>query len=285
MPKSPELRGRAFAVEAPSDTRLDLGSKGLRYTIGSGPSEGTLVFLHGWNGGPGGLFDALASELGKSGHSFTAVAPWLRSPSDDAPHTMTNQLARARAAIEATEGPVVLVGHSFGGKAALALAKELTGKVVGVVGLAPSVNMAYSYWKTFSGERGLPAPKVAAKRYLSREKMLRKELGRIDRGSEEGEQRASAIEQEVSDLDFQRDLVTHDEPALESHLATPTLVFQGTDDRAVSVHYIRRFAETNVDQVHLVELTGESHQFANSIPSIAQPLADFASRQLSGAKP
>ena len=136
--------------------RQDLGESGLRYQIGTGTPEGTLVFLHGMGGEPGDLFDDLAKSLGRTGSSFTAVSPWLRTPGKAS--SMTEQLDRARAAIAAQPGNVILVGHSFGGKAALQLAKEFPGKVIGVVGLAPSVKMAYSFWKGLTGERVLPDP-------------------------------------------------------------------------------------------------------------------------------
>jgi len=255
--------------------RQDLGAAGVRYRIGTGAPRGTLVFLHGWGGAPGGeLFDRLAEGIATSGGSFTAVAPWLRARGDPAaPHTMSGQLALARAAIAALPGPVVLVGHSFGGKAALALAKELPSKVVGVVGLAPSVNMAHAYWKGLTGERGLPSPARMLETYAVEEHKLEAELAALP---ETDSERAHEIRSALADLRFQKDLARYDEPALESHLATPTLVFHGTEDGAVSIHYARRFAETNADRVRLVELPGEGHGLADAVGAIASEVTAFA---------
>jgi alpha-beta hydrolase superfamily lysophospholipase len=59
-----------------------------------------------------------------------------------------------------------------------------------------------------------------------------------------------------------RDLIQFQEPRVESGIRTPTLVFHGTDDRAVSIHYARRFAEPDRNPgATLVELPGTGHQF------------------------
>ncbi len=230
------------------------------------------IFLHGLGGEPTHFpLEGLEKALAKLGTELSISAPWLRPVRIDdegkahgtAPHTMSDQLARARAAIDAHDGPVVLIGHSFGGKAALALAKQRPDKVKGVIAFAPSVKMLYAYYKNLTGERGLPDSAKIAARLDVHEQWLRNELPKHDPDSKE----AHGVRGELGYLATMQDLVKHDEPNLELGVAVPTLHLHGTDDEAVSIHYARRFAEQN-PKVKLVEYQGINHGMNSKDPAV-----------------
>jgi len=235
------------------------------WRTGRGAPSATIVFLHGLGCTPRDpLIQRLVRELDHRGDSFLVVAPWLRPASlnrrgeliSSGTQTMSDQLRRARQLLDQQDGPVVLLGHSFGGKAALELAREYPDKVACVVGLAPSVNMLYSYWKRLTGERGLPDDRGVIHRRLDAYRgELRRQLGAA-RGLE-----AMQLRGELDYLAVMKDLVSFDEARVERGLERPTLVLHGTDDQAVSIHYARRLAEANPG-VRLVEIPEVGHGFA-----------------------
>jgi pimeloyl-ACP methyl ester carboxylesterase len=268
---------------APSNRRDPLATQ--QWKVGQGPPRATILFLHGLGCGPDGqLIKRLVGAFNQlpGGASYKVVAPWLRPVRKNSRgtivsagcHTMSDQLQRARQVLRGENRPVVLLGHSFGGKAALQLAREFPDKVSCVVGLAPSVNMLYSYWKNLTGERGLPddAQRICRKldRYQNR---LRDQLATARRSGDR-----DAIANAKEQLDYHttmKDLVQFNEPRVERGIRTPTLVLQGTEDRAVSVHYARRFADRARNPgVQLTELQGLDHHFLKYKASALLPTVD-----------
>ncbi len=234
-----------------------------RLATRNGPPRARAIFLHGLGGEPNThLIRNIFAELEQRGAAIEVTAPWLRPVAVDGRgeireagvHTMTDQLRRARAAIEAQPGPVVLIGHSFGGKAALQLAKEYPGKVKAVVAIAPSVKMLYAYYKQITGQRGLPDRATVERALDQHHRGLEQTLARpgLDQRTQKG------LRSELRYLQVMRDLAAHDEPRMEQGIATPTLVLHGTDDQAVSIHYTRRLAEANPG-MQLVEYPGLDH--------------------------
>jgi pimeloyl-ACP methyl ester carboxylesterase len=238
----------------------DLESPPIAYTLGEGAPKSTVIFMHGLGGSPKGYSDLIRALLTPPPGSpaVRVVSIWMRPK--QGLHTMTDQLARARRAIDAEAGPVVLMGHSFGGKAAVKLAAEYPeAKVKGVVALAPSVNMLQSYWKRITGERALPEAGVVDAKLEQVQKALTRNLAVAQaRGDKE------LIEDAEGQLEYaltMRDLAKHDEAGSETTVKRPTLVLHGTDDEAVSIHYARRFAAANQGAVEMVELPGANHGF------------------------
>ena len=104
----------------------------------SGDGALTLVFLH-YFAGSGGAWDAVAAELAGE---FRCVAPDLRGhgASPAAPHAQAvadgaDDVASVVAALGVTD--YALVGHSMGGKLALALAARRPPGLRAVVLVAP----------------------------------------------------------------------------------------------------------------------------------------------------
>jgi pimeloyl-ACP methyl ester carboxylesterase len=179
---------------------------------------------------------------------------------EDGPHTMSDQLQRARAVIDAQDGPVILMGHSFGGKAALKLAQQYPReKVPAVVTLAPSVNMLHAYWKKVTGERQLPAPEIVQARLARVEASIQHRLSSLPKDASEEE--VASLQGHLEQVRFMIDLAKNDEHGTETSVTRPTLVFHGTEDESVSIHYARRFAEANPRSVQMVELPAVGHEF------------------------
>lgn len=133
-------------------------AKPQSWQVGKGKPQFTMVFMHGWNGRPPNfLCSRLARKLARRGYSFKVVEPDLRNGQKF--HSMSTQLRAAEAAIGAADPsiPVVLAGHSLGGKGALYLARSspLKDRVKGMVLLAPSTRMLYSFIKGNVGKQAL----------------------------------------------------------------------------------------------------------------------------------
>jgi len=266
-----------------------------RWQTGPGVPRGTVIFLHGLGCNPDDpVITSLVRELGRRSGPYNVVSPWLRpvrmgtrGPVSDGLHTMSDQLRRARVAIEQQPGKVVLMGHSFGGKAALQLAREYPDKVACVVGLAPSVNMLHAYWKQLSGERGLPRDMGRVQLAITAHRgrlvqQLRQARAQGDREA------AGQLSEAVGYADVMKDLVAFDEPRVETGLRTPTLLLHGTEDQAVSIHYARRFVEHNPG-ARLVEIPGVGHGFKappgsrrNVSAELAEPIHRFINTHLGG---
>ena len=225
----------------------------MKLAKGEGPR---IVYLHGLGGGPGSMSTRFGRALAKAGVTGKMVAPWLRPMQivgggelrQVGNHTMSDQIARAKAIIEEEPGPVVLIGHSFGGKLALKLALDMPDRVVGVVGLAPSVKMLHAYYKQLTGRSGLPADKAEIAGVLAREH------ARLVRKAEETDFGWG----DVHYNETMADLIQHDEPVSDRGPNKPMLVFHGTHDQAVSIHYVRRLAQDN-PAVTLKEYAGFGH--------------------------
>ena len=241
-------------------TAEDLEAPPITLTLGQGEPRSTVIFMHGLGGSPKGYGDLLRAVLtpAPGAPAVRVVSIWMRPK--DGLHTMTDQLARARRAIEAEPGPVVLMGHSFGGKAAVKLAAEYPeAKVSAVVALAPSVNMLQSYWKRITGERVLPEPKAMQATLAQVKQALSRNL---EVAQARGDRKLiEAAEDQLAYHATMTDLVGHDEAGIETSVKRPTLVLHGTEDEAVSIHYARRFAEANKGTVEFVELPGANHGF------------------------
>ncbi len=232
-----------------------------KWTTGNGEGH-SIVFLHGLGGVPEGpMIKTILQGLDGQNVSATVHAPLLREVTTndrgevtgESLQTMSEQLRHAREVIRSQPGKVVLFGHSFGAKAALVLAREFPDKVSKVIAVAPSVKMLHSYWKSLSGERGLADAGRMNTVLVAHGNKLRGKLERTQ-DVEVAEQLREAIKYNT----VMRDLIEHNEVGIETNMPVPTVVFHGAKDAAVSIHYVRRFAEAN-QKVNLVTYKNHDH--------------------------
>ena len=135
-----------FAASAGSAAAAPSGSPGggdrSGHVAASGPKP-TIVLVHGAWGDSSG-FDAVIADLTAEGYPVVAVADPLRGLSSDS--------AYLRARLATISGPIVLVGHSYGGAVITNAAVGMPGVkalvYVAAFGLAPGesvVSMATAY--------------------------------------------------------------------------------------------------------------------------------------------
>ncbi len=75
----------------------------------------TLVLIHGAWHRPGPTWDLVTEQLGRQGITSIGVALPSADPQDAQRPGLVDDIAAVTAAIDAVDGPVVLVGHSYGG--------------------------------------------------------------------------------------------------------------------------------------------------------------------------
>ncbi|MFH1129914.1 MAG: alpha/beta hydrolase [Pseudomonadota bacterium] len=249
--------GEAFAVPPPTSM----------CKVGRGRPLATVIFLHGLGGGPGGITnERVIRAFSRHGGAFRIVSPGLRPVEmrgeeilDRGPHTMSDQLQRIRHIIDRTEGKIIPVGHSFGGKATNKLAREYPDRIPCVVQINPSVNMLYSYWKRLTGERGVPADRQTVSRRLEQHETWLRDQREVARSARQSD-RVDLFDGELGFLTTMRDLLNFNETAQETGIHKPTLVLKGTADDAASVHYARRYAQDPENTgITMIEFEGLDH--------------------------
>jgi pimeloyl-ACP methyl ester carboxylesterase len=230
-------------------------------TVGDG--ELTLVWLHGLNDRPDSkLMSNMVDGLGQSGASAQVIAPWLRPVTVDnagkatsqGSHTLPGALDRAEPIIEATEGPLVIVAHSWGFNVAKELARKYPDKVKALVLFAPAVKSLERYWarySQFTGGGPLPADVEQIRAGLDKvEAHLRGQL---------------AADPANAGLRFFLDLNTTLRSTLDFGLPNdtvevPTLVFySGTDELIQPPSTFTDFADANPGMVELQAVDGLDH--------------------------
>ena len=130
------LPPQAEAHEATTPSLAKDHSK-IRYRV-YGKGEPTLVFIHGWSC-DSGYWDQQLNELAQF---YTVVTLDLaghgrsQGKKTRKDWSMANFGADVAAVVNAVGAPrVILVGHSMGGPVALEAARQLKGKVIGIVGV------------------------------------------------------------------------------------------------------------------------------------------------------
>jgi pimeloyl-ACP methyl ester carboxylesterase len=136
--------------------------------MGDGP---TVMLLHGWGGTAADMVPA-ASAFARAGHRAIVfdMPGHGRSPGRE------SSLVQFLRAIEAVSGalgvPEIIVGHSFGGAAAVLAITELALPVRGAVLFSPAPGPAY-YVERFTRTIGLPAERAVG--------MMRRVVERVGR--------------------------------------------------------------------------------------------------------
>ena len=149
----------------------------------------------------------------------------------------------AQAVIEAaTEGPLVLVGSSMGGWIALLLAKALSNRIAGLVGIAAAPDFTEdSMWAGFSD---------AQKATLVAE-------GRVELPSDYSDDPYVITERLITE--GRKTLVLRD----PLHLPFPTRFLLGTDDDDVDMSVALRLLDhASGDEIRLTLVKGADHRFS-----------------------
>jgi pimeloyl-ACP methyl ester carboxylesterase len=155
-------------------SEISLRSGGLNVAvtaIGEGPA---VMLLHGWGGSANDMIP-LANAFARSGHRAIVfdMPGHGRSPRRES--SLVEFLRAIDAVSSALGSPEILVGHSFGGAAAVLAITELGLPVRGAVLFSPAPGPAY-YVERFSRTIGLPPDRARG--------MMRRLVARIGRSAE-----------------------------------------------------------------------------------------------------
>jgi pimeloyl-ACP methyl ester carboxylesterase len=104
-----------------------------------------LVLLHGAACGAWVWAEGFGAQLAAAGHA--CFAPGFNRGKPDAPAGLADFTLDARAAIEALQRPVVLVGHSLGGLVAQRLLEHPAVRGAVLLAPAPPEGMAWANWR------------------------------------------------------------------------------------------------------------------------------------------
>ena len=124
-------------------------------TIGTGP---TVLLLHGW-GGSGHDMMPIASAFAAAGFRSVIIDMPGHGRSPGRESSLVEFLRAIRAVTRTLGSPEVVVGHSFGGAAAVFSIAELELPVRGAVLIAPAPGPSY-YLDRFARTVGLPAERT-----------------------------------------------------------------------------------------------------------------------------
>ena len=139
--------------------------------IGDGP---TVMLLHGWGGSASDMMP-LARAFGRAGHRAIVFDMPGHGQSPGRESSLVDFLRAIDAVCGALGAPEVVVGHSFGGAAAVLAITELALPVRGAVLFSPAPGPAY-YVDRFSRAIGLPAERAVG--------MMRRVVERVGRSVE-----------------------------------------------------------------------------------------------------
>jgi pimeloyl-ACP methyl ester carboxylesterase len=240
----------------------------VRQKVGEGPSRGNVVVVHGLGAHPNSrFFEATTQALGDEGGSYEVTRPWTRPMTNDGRkslgvQTFEDGIARVEPILEATPGPIVLVGHSLGGLEVLELARRFPEKVKAVVLVNPAIGAMKAAWeRVFIGR---PVPQ---------------EVGVLHRAMQNVEKALSVVTRllpkRVSALDFLVDalraLPFHLGPAVAEAVPAkiPILLFVGTADEVIPPQGIIDWALANADTVRLQQMEGLDHNMRVVNPALS----------------
>jgi pimeloyl-ACP methyl ester carboxylesterase len=141
-----------------SPTQVTIHERGLRIsatTIGAGP---TVMLLHGWGGSAADMMPT-ATALANAGYRSVLFDMPGHGNSAGRESSLVDFLRAMRAVSRTLGAPELIVGHSFGGAAAVFGITELGLPVQGAVLFSPAPGPAY-YVERFARTVGLPAART-----------------------------------------------------------------------------------------------------------------------------
>lgn len=209
-------------------------------TIGSGP---TVLLLHGWGGSGTDMMPIAAAFAAAGFRSLIVDMPGHgRSPGRES--SLVQFLGAIRAITRSLGAPELIVGHSFGGSAAVFSIAELDLPVRGAVLIAPAPGPAY-YLDRFARTVGLPAERTDG--------MVRNLVERVGRSMESLDTLAASSR------------ATH----------VPALILHDPTDREVPFAYAKRMAGSWAAS-RLVATSSGGHRRILRDPEVIDAALSFA---------
>ncbi len=221
-----------------------------------GPGPPRVVALHGWGRDSSDFVEAL------SGLPALAVdlPGFGASPAPGEPIGAAGYLEHLDPVFDHLRQPVVLVGHSFGGRVALAAAVARADQVGGLVLIGVPLLRAGTRSRTRPGYRAI---RLAHRFGLVSDAQLeqaRRRYGSPDYRAAQGVMRQVLV-RAVNET-YEHEL---------SRLAVPTRLVWGTDDREVPVTVARRAMGLIPDGLaELVEVPGGGHHLPTTHPGVVR---------------
>ena len=209
-------------------------------TIGSGP---TVLLLHGW-GGSGNDMMPIASAFAAAGFRSVIIDMPGHGRSPGRESSLVKFLSAIRAVTRTLGAPDLVVGHSFGGSAAVFSIAELELPVRGAVLVAPAPGPAY-YLDRFARTVGLPAERTDG--------MVRNLVIRVGRSMESLDTLTAATR------------ATH----------VPALILHDPSDREVPFAYAEQMASSWAAS-RLVPTTSGGHRRILRDPEVIDAALSFA---------
>jgi pimeloyl-ACP methyl ester carboxylesterase len=208
--------------------------------IGAGPLA---MFVHGWGGSAADMLP-LAHAFGQSGWRSVVFDMPGHGRSSGRESSLVAFMRAMRAVSRALGTPEVIVGHSFGGAAAILGITELGMQVRGTVLLAPAPGPAY-YVDRFTRSIGLPPERTRG--------MIRHLVARVGRPMESLDALVAA-----------------------RSAAVPALIFHDPADREVPFEFAERMVEA-LRESRLVEAPSLGHKRLLRDPQVIASALAFAS--------
>jgi len=156
-----EIRAHAIDISMdaePTDgqsSRVSSGARVSALTMGAGP---TVMLVHGWGGSAGDMVP-IASAFARAGYRAVVFDMPGHGRSSGRESSLVEFLRAMRTVSGALGAPELIVGHSFGGAAAVFGITELGLPVRGAVLVSPAPGPSY-YVDRFARSVGLPAERT-----------------------------------------------------------------------------------------------------------------------------
>jgi len=208
-------------------------------TLGTGP---TVMLVHGW-GGSAKDMTPLAVAYANGGYRSIVFDMPGHGRSSGRESSLVEFLRAMRAVVRLFGSPDIIVGHSFGGAAAVFGITELALPVRGAVLISPAPGPAY-YVERFARTLGLPSARTHG--------MVQRLVKRVG-----------------------RTLESLDAVSAAQHARVPAVVFHDPADREVPFEFVQRMTDA-WDGARLVEAPSLGHKRILRDPSTITAAVDFA---------
>lgn len=229
----------------------------------SADSESVVIMSHGFTGDKSewGMFDRVAEELNKYGFNIFKYDFSGSGESDDDSLSVEKQVDDLQSAIEYVEDKrmkkIGLYGHSLGGLVSL---KNYSSKVKAMVLTAPVTDKKDVY---------------VEERFSEEQLKELKEKGYITNIRDKGVRKRIIIDKKYLE---ERETINQDE--LLKPIKCPVIIIHGDEDDSVPIEWSKSAIEKLPKSSKLEILSGEDHDFENSLNKIAYLSGDWFKKYL-----